>query len=88
MEWTYISILNHAMYPKGLEKGAEKLHISAVIFIIAWVTLANKQKQSKCPRTANSINKLWYTHNGIWFSPSKMVILTMLQSGLTLGSLY
>ena len=30
MELIYdISILIHAMYPKGLEKGAEKMHISA-----------------------------------------------------------
>ena len=29
MKQTDISILIHAMYPKGLEKGAEKMHISA-----------------------------------------------------------
>ena len=60
--------------------------IPAVIFTTVWFTLADKQKQSKCPWTANSINKLWYTHNGIWFGPSKTVILTRLQCGRTLCS--
>ena len=35
MEQTDISILIHAMYPKGLEKGAEKMHIAAVIVTTA-----------------------------------------------------
>ena len=30
-------------------KGAEKMHASAVIVTTAQFTLANKQKQSKCP---------------------------------------
>ena len=59
--------------------------IPAVIFTTVWFTLADKQKQSKCPWTANSINKLWYTQNGIWFGPSKMVVLTMLQCGWSYG---
>ena len=47
---------NSGMYPKDLRKHAEKnKHISTLIFTTALFTLANKQKESKCPWTDNSI---------------------------------
>lgn len=40
------------MYPKDLRKHAEKnKYISTLIFTTALFTLANKQKESKCPWT-------------------------------------
>ena len=59
-------ISNSDYVPKRFEKWAEKnKHISTLIFTTALLTLANKQKESKCPWTDNFINKLWYTHSGI-----------------------
>ena len=47
-----MSIPIQDMYPKDLRKHAEKnKYISTLIFTTALFTLANKQKESKCPWT-------------------------------------
>ena len=55
---------NSGYVPKRFEKmGWKKINSYFYTRI-----LANNWKESKCPWTDNSINKLRYTHNGIWFS--------------------
>ena len=87
VEEIHSSIPIHAMYPKGLGKGAEKNGYSFRHTHNSMIHTGKQTEAIQVSMAANSINKLWYTHNGIWFGPSKSVILTMRQCGQTLWSL-
>ena len=53
------------MYPKGLGKGAEKNGYSFRHTHNSVIHTGKQTEAIEVSMAANSINKLWYTHNGI-----------------------
>lgn len=47
------------------------LKSKVITFMAASFTIAQTQKQPRCPSVGKWINQLWYVHGGLLFSPKK-----------------